>query len=103
MTDFACGESERSSRPVSLLRKAARYRREHVRAVRSSEMTCALCRRSGVLIPAMEGGARARDKMTSYLATREEERRGPGVRPAGIYVGRQLGRGDAISGGDLSV
>lgn len=49
------------------------------------------------------GGARARDKMTNYLATREEERRGQGVRPAGIYVGRQLGRGDAISGGDLSV
>lgn len=54
----------------------------------------------------MKGGARGRDKMTSYLATykgREEERRGQGVRPAGIYVGRQLGRGDAISGGDLSV
>lgn len=49
------------------------------------------------------GGARARDKMTSYVATREEERRGQGVRPAGIYVGRQLGQGDAISGGDLSV
>lgn len=76
---------------------------QHVRAVRSSEMTCALCRRPGVLIPAMKGGARARDKMTSYVATREEERRGQGVRPAGIYVGRQLGRGDAISGGDLSV
>lgn len=41
--------------------------------------------------------------MTSYVATREEERRGQGVRPAGIYVGRQLGQGDAISGGDLSV
>lgn len=41
--------------------------------------------------------------MTSNVATREEERRGQGVRPAGIYVGRQLGRGDAISGGDLSV
>lgn len=78
---------------------------QHVRAVRSSEMTCALCRRPGVLIPAMKGGggARARDKMTSYVATREEERRGQGVRPAGIYVGRQLGQGDAISGGDLSV
>lgn len=28
---------------------------------------------------------------------------GQGVRPAGIYVGRQLGRAEAISGEDLCV
>ena len=34
---------------------------------------------------------------------REGERGVQGVRPAGIYVGRQLGRAEAISGEDLSV
>lgn len=48
------------------------------------------------------------DELSGYLGGWGVEKRGrgrggQGVRPAGIYVGRQLGGGEAISGEDLSV
>lgn len=44
------------------------------------------------------GGATCDDELL-----RRRGRGGPGVLPAGICVGRQLERGEAISGEDLSV
>lgn len=70
---------------------------------------CELCRRSSGLILAVrcpEGGKGHDDKLSGYLSGERERRRGrggQGVRPAGIYAGRQLGLGEAISGEDLSV
>lgn len=96
------------------LRTTARHQGSTLEHVRSAEMKAdrplralswVRCPNPGCEV-SWGGGKGHSDKRSGYLEGErggERGRGGQGVRPAGIYVGRQLGRAEAISGEDLCV